>query len=118
VALLLLLAKVWKISARAKPHQRLLPAHTQSMVLLNHFIQTKHGTAEPFHFFHMGPMSDVTMLRRLCLADFGHAMSPWHWRWPKYLAHFSPSQAKSRLFAASTPSMALPNNFISSIWVQ
>jgi hypothetical protein len=39
---------------------------------------TKHGTAEPFHFLHMGPMSDVTMLGRLCVSDFGHAMSVWH----------------------------------------
>jgi hypothetical protein len=28
---------------------------------------TKHGTAEPFHLFHMGPMSDVTMVvKALC----------------------------------------------------
>jgi hypothetical protein len=26
----------------------------------------------------MGPMSDVTMLGRLCGSDFGHAMSVWH----------------------------------------
>jgi hypothetical protein len=29
---------------------------------------TKHGTAEPFHFLYsMGPISDVTILRRLCM---------------------------------------------------
>jgi hypothetical protein len=35
---------------------------------------TKHGTAEPepFHFPHMGLISDVPMLRRLRVADFGH----------------------------------------------
>jgi hypothetical protein len=31
----------------------------------------------------MGPMSDVTMMRRLCGADLGHAMSWWHCCWPK-----------------------------------
>jgi hypothetical protein len=45
----------------------------------------KHGTSEPFHFFHMDPrMSDVTMLRRLCLADFEHEYFCgtvwWFWR--------------------------------------
>jgi hypothetical protein len=51
------------------------------------------------------------------MADFGHAMSPWHFSWPKHLANSSnhDSQAKPRLFAASTPSMALLKHFISSI---
>jgi hypothetical protein len=44
---------------------------------------TKQGTAEPFHFLHIGPMSDGTMLGRLCAADFGHTMSLWHCCWPK-----------------------------------
>jgi hypothetical protein len=44
---------------------------------------TKQVTDEPFHFLHMGPMSDVTILGRLCVADFGHAMSMWHCCWPK-----------------------------------
>jgi hypothetical protein len=30
----------------------------------------KHGTAESFHFLHMGQMNDFTMLGRLCLADY------------------------------------------------
>jgi hypothetical protein len=38
-------------------------------------------------------------------------------RWQKSLADFSHSHAKWRWFAASTPSMALLNHFISSIWV-
>jgi hypothetical protein len=98
--------KVWQISATAKQNHKIVCSQ-----------HTKHGTAEPFHFFHMGPMSDVTMLRRLCLADIGHAMSPWHCRWQKSLADFSHSQAEPRLFEVSTPSMALLNHFISSIWV-
>jgi hypothetical protein len=75
--------KVWQISATVKQNQKI--------VCNQH---TKHGTAEPFHFFHMGPMSDVTMLRGLCLADFGHAMSPWHCSCSKSLADLSNSQAK------------------------
>jgi hypothetical protein len=58
--------------------------------------QTKHGTAKPFHFLYMGPMSDVTMLRRLCVTDFGHAMclsGPL----AKSLADFSQSQANSKI---------------------
>jgi hypothetical protein len=35
---------------------------------------TKETIAGPFHFLHWGPMSDVTILRRLCVADFGHVM--------------------------------------------
>jgi hypothetical protein len=40
---------------------------------------TKHGTAEPFHFLHMSPMSDITMWRRPAVADFEHTMALWHW---------------------------------------
>jgi hypothetical protein len=40
---------------------------------------TKYGTAEPFHFLHMDPMSDITMWRRPTVADFGRAMALWHW---------------------------------------
>jgi hypothetical protein len=74
---------------------------------------TKHGTAEPFHFLHMGPMSDVTMLGRLCVADFGHAMVffafpcccrhvmicfAFSFRWHKVaLADSSQSQAKTKI---------------------
>jgi hypothetical protein len=73
---------------------------------------TDHGTAEPFHFLHMGPMSDVTMLRRLCVADFGHAMCSCHCHWPKVLQQIS-ARAKpiARLFAASTPSVELLKPF-------
>jgi hypothetical protein len=31
---------------------------------------SKHGKAELFHFLHIGPMSDVTMLRRTKLNHF------------------------------------------------
>jgi hypothetical protein len=75
--------KVWQISATAKPNHKVVCSQHR-----------KHGTAEPFHFLHMDPMSDVTMLRGLCLADYGHAMAPWHCCWPKGLADFSHSQAK------------------------
>jgi hypothetical protein len=34
----------------------------------------KHCTAEPFHFLHMGPMSDVSMMGRLYVADCWHTM--------------------------------------------
>jgi hypothetical protein len=54
---------VLEISTTAKPNHKVVCSQ-----------HTKHGTAEPFHFFHMDPMSDVTMFRRLCLADFGHAI--------------------------------------------
>jgi hypothetical protein len=43
--------KVWQISSRAK-------TKTKAVCSQN----TKHGTAEPFHLFHMGPMSDITVL--------------------------------------------------------
>jgi hypothetical protein len=36
---------------------------------------TKHDTAEPFHIIQMGPIFDVTMLKRLCVPDFGHVIS-------------------------------------------
>jgi hypothetical protein len=63
-------------------------------------------------------MSDVTMLRRRCLADFGHAMSPWHCRWPKSLADLSHSQAKTEDIYCQHTKLALLNHFISSIWIQ
>jgi hypothetical protein len=34
----------------------------------------KHGTAEPFHFLNTSPIGYVTMLRRLCVGNLGHAM--------------------------------------------
>jgi hypothetical protein len=75
---------------------------------------TKHGTAEPFHFLNTSPMSDVTMLRRLCVGDLGHAMCV-SLLLNKISARAKP---KPRFFTASTQSMALLNQFISSIWVQ
>jgi hypothetical protein len=50
---------------RAAPKPRLFAVCSQ---------YTKHGPAEPFYFLHIGPMSDVTVSRRLCVADFGHLM--------------------------------------------
>jgi hypothetical protein len=44
---------------------------------------TKRGTAEAISFHHMGLMSYGTMFKRLCVADFGHAMCSCHCRWPK-----------------------------------
>ena len=44
-------------------------------------------TPQSLLFIHMDPMSDVTMWRRPCVADFGHAISSWHWRWLKSLTH-------------------------------
>ena len=95
-------------------------SQSQAKTKFVHGQHSKHGTAEPFHFLHMGPMSDVTMLRRLCGADFGHAMpSLALLLLGKSLADFSQSQAnKSRLFVASTPRKTLLDHFISSIWVQ
>jgi hypothetical protein len=79
---------------------------------------TKHGTAEPFHLLHMGPMSAVEMLRGLCVADFGHATPLWHWRLTKVWQISTRAKPKPSLFTARTPSMALLNHFICSIWVQ
>jgi hypothetical protein len=61
------LAKVWQFPARAKPNPRLhIAASTPDMALL----------PEPFQFIHMGQMSDdARVLRRLCVAYFGHVMS-------------------------------------------
>jgi hypothetical protein len=98
--------KVWQISARAKPKPRLFAAHTN------------HETAEPFHFLHMGPMSYGTMLMRLCVTDFGHVMCSCHCRWQNIWQILARAKPIPRLFAVSTPSMALLNHFISSIWVQ
>jgi hypothetical protein len=63
-------------------------------------------------------MSDVTMLGRLCAADFGHTMSLWHCRWPKGWQISARAKPKPRLFAANTPSKALLNHFISSMKVK
>jgi hypothetical protein len=49
-------------------------------------------------------MSDVTMLRRLyvadfgtlCVADFGHAMSALHCRWPKKFGRFQPEPSQNQ----------------------
>jgi hypothetical protein len=59
---------------------------------------------QAFHFLHMGPspMSDVTMLWRLCVADFGHTMPSWHCCWPKVWQISARAKPKLRLFAAST----------------
>jgi hypothetical protein len=63
-------------------------------------------------------MSDVTMLRRLCVADFGHAMSDWHCRLPKVWQICSgQAKLKPSLFAASPSSMALLNHFFHFIHV-
>jgi hypothetical protein len=101
--------KVLQIQARAKPKPRLFAASTPSMAiaLLNHFISSIYG-----------PMSDTTMWRRLCVADFGHVMSSLHWCWPNILQIQARANPKPREFAARTPSMALLNHFISSIWIQ
>jgi hypothetical protein len=81
---------------------------------------TKHGTAEPFHFLHIGPMSDVTMSRKLCVADFGRDMPHWHCCLPKSKVWqiSARAQPKPRFLAASTPSMVLLNHFVSSVWAQ
>jgi hypothetical protein len=47
--------------SQAKP--RLFAASTPSMALL-----------KPLHFINMGPMSDVTMMKLLCVTDFGHVI--------------------------------------------
>lgn len=44
---------------------------------------TKQTTAGPFHIIYMDPMNDVTMLWRLCKADFGFVRPSWHCWWPK-----------------------------------
>jgi hypothetical protein len=88
------LPKVWQISARAKPIPRL-------------FGHTKHGTTEPFHFLHMGPMSYGTMFNRLCVADFGHAMCSCHCRLPLLWQISARAKPIPRLFAVSTPGMEL-----------
>jgi hypothetical protein len=88
--------KVWQISARAKPIARLFAVSTPSMEWLKpfHFLHmgpmsdvvcsqhTNHGNTGPFHFIKMGPMSYGTMLRRLCVSDFGHVMCSCHCRLP------------------------------------
>jgi hypothetical protein len=50
----------------------------------------------------MGPMSDVTMLRRLCVADFGHAMSALHCRWPKVWQISARAKPKPSIFEVRT----------------
>jgi hypothetical protein len=57
-------------------------SHSQAKTKVIYSQHTKHVTVtgEPFHFLHMGPVSDVTMWRRLCVADFGDAMSLRHCR--------------------------------------
>jgi hypothetical protein len=79
---------------------------------------TKKTTDEPFHFLHMGPMSDAIMLGKLCVAGFEHVMSSWHCRWPKFWQISLRAKPKPRLFAASTPRKPLLSHFISPIWVQ
>jgi hypothetical protein len=76
---------------------------------------TKHGTAEPFHFIHMGPMSDDTMLRRPCVA-YLEAPCPCGTVAGQNVWQISArAKPKPRLFAPITPSMASmallsPNN--------
>jgi uncharacterized protein YceK len=57
------------------------------------------------------------MFKRLCVADFGHAMCSCHCRLPLLLQILARAKPIPRLFAVSTPSMALLNHFISSAWV-
>jgi hypothetical protein len=75
---------LWQISARSQNQAN------SKIVCSQH---TKHGTAEPFHFRHMGLMSDVTMLMRLCVADFGHAMCSCHCRRQKF-GRFQPEPSQ------------------------
>ena len=75
-----------------------------------------------FHLLHISPMNIVTMLKQLCVANFGHAMPLWRCRLslrPKVWQVLARDKPKPRSFAASSPSsMALLNHFISSIlWV-
>jgi hypothetical protein len=95
---------------------RFQPEPSQKPMLFVCDQHTKENTAGLFHFLHMSPMSDVTMLQSLCVADFGHVMPSWHCSWPKVLADCSHSQAKNqcRLFAGSTPRKPLLDQFISS----
>jgi hypothetical protein len=89
---------------------------TKTKTKLVYSQNTKHGPAEPFHLLHMAPMSAVEMLRGLCVADFGHATPLWHWT--KVLQISTRAKPKPSLITARTPSMALLNHFICSIWVQ
>jgi hypothetical protein len=41
---------------------------TKTKTKLVYSQNTKHGTAEPYHLLHMGPMSAVDMFRGLCVA--------------------------------------------------
>jgi hypothetical protein len=55
------------------------------------------------------------MFRRLFGAGSGHAMSPWQLCWPKVWQISARAKPKPSVVAANTPSMALLNDFISSI---
>jgi hypothetical protein len=58
-------------------------------------------------------MGDVTMFRRLCEADFGHAMSALHCRWPKVWQISARAKPKPSLIAVSTSHMTrlpIPEN--------
>jgi hypothetical protein len=55
--------KIWQITDRFK-------VKTKAVCRWN----TKHGTAKSYHFLHMCPISDVTVLGWLCVTDFGQAI--------------------------------------------
>jgi hypothetical protein len=93
-------------------------SQSQAKTKLIYSQNTKHGPAEPFHLLNMGPMSDVVILRGLCVADFGHATPLWHLCLTKIWQTSVRAKPKPSLFTARTPSMALLNHFICSIWVQ
>jgi hypothetical protein len=56
---------------------------------------TNHGSAEPFHFLHIGPMSDATMMRRLCVAYFGQFMSSFTAIGQKFGKEFKPEHGQN-----------------------
>jgi hypothetical protein len=54
---------------------------------------TNHGSAEPF--LHIGPMSDVTMMRWLCVAYFGQFMSSFTAIGQKFGKEFKPEHGQN-----------------------
>jgi hypothetical protein len=71
---------------------------------------TKETTAGPFHFFHMGPMSDVAFWTCHALLALWLAYKVWHIS--------ATAKQKPRLYAASTTRKPLLDHFIYSLWVQ
>ena len=57
---------------------------------------TMQTTARPFHFLHMGPMSDVDMLCMLWVADFGHDMTSWHCVACQKFGRFQPEPSQNQ----------------------